>query len=129
MHVPGARGEEGGGLLYHRPTDPASSQIDARWAVDSARPRRFDPRTLPAGVTQVVGHTGHAKCTAELAAWATAAAHARKHGGIRTLRVEADAIVYDLGVTPAPPDAATMIFIDSELRRVPAADVALLPLA
>lgn len=128
LHVTGAAGEEGGGLLYHRPTNPESSQIDARWAADSARPRRFDPRTLPVGLTQVVGHTGHAKCTAELAAWATDAAFARKHGGIRTLRVCTDSICYDLGVAPPVAGAADMIFIDGELRRVAAADVALLPL-
>ncbi|MFN0248192.1 MAG: metallophosphoesterase, partial [Kofleriaceae bacterium] len=98
LHVTGSDGEEGGGLLYHRPTNPASSKIDLRWAANSERPRRFDPRELPTGVTQVVGHTGHAKCTHELAAWATDAARARKRGGIRTLRVTDKSVAYDLDV-------------------------------
>ena len=51
LHVTGSNGEEGGGLLYHRPTNPASSKIDLRWAANGERPRRFDPRELPSGVT------------------------------------------------------------------------------
>lgn len=126
LHVTGSHGEEGGGLLYHRPTNPASSKIDMRWAASSERPRRFDPRELPTGVTQVVGHTGHAKCTFELAAWATDAARARKRGGIRTLRVTGKSVVYDVDVLPPSPSATDMIFIDGELRRLPAHEVALL---
>jgi len=129
LHLRGEDGAEGGGLLYHRPSDPARSAGDPRAAIGSARPRRFDPRTLPVGLTQVVGHTGHAKCTEELAAWATDAAVARKHGGIRTLRVTERALCYDLGVAAPAEGAADLILIDPELRRVPANDVALLPLA
>ncbi len=126
LHVTGANGEEGGGLLYHRPTNPASSKIDLRWAASSERPRRFDPRELPIGVTQVVGHTGHAKCVYELAAWTTEAARARKRGGIRTLRVTDKSVVYDTGVLPASHGATDMIFVDGELRRLPAHEVPLL---
>lgn len=126
LHTTGSDGEEGGGLLYHRPTNPASSKIDMRWAASSDRPRRFDPRELPSGVTQVVGHTGHAKCTFELAAWATDAARARKRGGIRTLRVSDKSIVYDLDVLAPAHGATDMICIDGELRRLPATEVALL---
>lgn len=128
LHLRGEHGAEGGGLLYHRPSDPARSTVDPRAAIGSARPRRFDPRTLPSGLTQIVGHTGHAKCTEELAAWATEAAFARKHGGIRTLRVTERALCYDLGVTAPAEGAADMIFVDPELRRVPAHEVSLLPL-
>lgn len=129
LHVGGGAGEEGGGLLYHRPTNPASSKTDPKWAANVERPRRFDPRELPVGVTQVVGHTGHAKCTSELAVWATHAALARKHGGIRTLRVTERSVVYDVGVAPPAAHVTDMIFIDGELRRVPANEVALLRLA
>jgi len=127
LHVTGARGEEGGGLLYHRPSNPA--QGDKAWSLDPGRPRRFDPHTLPLGLCQIAGHSGHAKCVHELGPWATHRAKARKHGGIRTLRVSRDQITYDLGVAPPAPDVADLILIDGELRRVPAVDVALLPLA
>ena len=86
---------------------------------------------MPRGLAQIAGHSGHAKCIAELGTWVTDAARARAHGGIRTLRVFGDdQIVYDLGV--APPDvaagAASLVLIDGELRRVPAEEVALLAL-
>jgi hypothetical protein len=38
-------------------------------------------------------------------------------------------VTYDLGVAPPAGDAADLILIDGELRRVPAAEFALLPLA
>jgi hypothetical protein len=126
LHFAGGEGEEGGGLLYHRPSNPTSGST-----FHPTRPRRFDPRTLPRGLAQIAGHSGHAKCIAELGTWVTDAARARPHGGIRTLRVLGeDQIVYDLGV--APPDvaagAASLVLIDGELRRVPAEEVALLAL-
>lgn len=122
LHLAGAGGREGGGLLYHRPSNPASGST-----FDPERPRRFDPRTLPGGLLQVVGHSGHAKCVHELGAWCTDRARARAHGGIRTLKIDDDLTpVYDVGVADA---AAGMILIDGELRRVPAAEVELLPLS
>jgi len=119
LHVAGSAQEEGGGLLYHRP----SSRVPV-----STRPRRFDPRTLPRGLTQIVGHSGHAKLLEELEPWATPAAKTRAHGGIRTLRVTDD-IAYDLGVLPPLDGATDAILVDPELRRVPASEVPLLPLA
>ena len=131
LHVAGDAGGEGGGLLYHRPSNPASGS-----AFHPTRPRRFDPRALPRGLVQVVGHSGHAKCLVELGAWATDAAKARAHGGIRTLSVDGGdgsagvepVVVYDIGVGPFSAGAAAMVMIDGELRRVPAAEVALLEL-
>lgn len=120
LHHAGPPGEEGGGLLYHRPSNPETGS-----AFHRDRPRRFDPRTLPA-ITQIAGHSGHAKCVQELGAWCEPGAHARKHGGIRTLRVAGGCCTYDLGVAPPAEGAADLILIDGELRRLPAFDVALL---
>jgi hypothetical protein len=128
LHVAGIPGEEGGGLLYHRPTNPERRGADRTWELAPPRPRRFDPRTLPLGLTQIAGHTGHNKCLSELGGWATEAARGRKHGGIRTLRRAGDTIIYDLGVADPADGVADLILIDGELRRVPAAEVALLPL-
>src|SRR5215467_11842637 len=86
LHVAGIPGEEGGGLLYHRPTNPERPDADHAWELAPLRPRRFDPRTLPLGLAQIAGHTGHGKCLEELGAWSTEAARGRPHGGIRTLR-------------------------------------------
>jgi hypothetical protein len=131
VHLAGVPGEEGGGLLYHRPSNPERRGADRSSAppLTATRPRRFDPRTLPLGLTQIAGHTGHNKCLEELDGWATAAAHGRQHGGIRTLRRDGQTVSYDLGVAPPADDVADLILIDGELRRVPAAEFALLPLA
>ena len=129
LHLAGIPGEEGGGLLYHRPTNPERADADKRWELAPDRPRRFDPRTLPVGLVQIAGHTGHSKCLSELGAWATAAAQARPHGGIRTLRLAGQTVTYDLGVAEPANDVADLILIDGEIRRVPAGEVALLPLA
>jgi hypothetical protein len=129
LHVTGGKGEEGGGLLYHRPSNPDLPTPDKAWRLASTRPRRFDPRTLPTGLTQIAGHSGHAKCVHELGPWVAERAKTRKHGGIRTLRVEGGTVVYDMGVVPPAEAGADLILIDGELRRVAARDFALLPLA
>ena len=130
LHVTGGNGEEGGGLLYHRPSNPDRPDPDKAWALSPLRPRRFDPRTLPLGLTQIAGHSGHAKCVEELGPWVAESAKALKHGGIRTLRADqAGHVVYDLGIPPRAEGVADLILIDGELRRVPATRVALLPLA
>jgi hypothetical protein len=118
LHVAGADGKEGGGLLYHRPS--------ATPAPDPERPRRFDPRTLPEGVVQIVGHTGHSKCVEELGDWCTHRARQRAHGGIRMLRASGDVVTYDVGVATADLGGAELILIDGELRRLPPEQVDLL---
>lgn len=129
IHVAGIPGEEGGGLLYHRPTNPDRDDADYSWDAAPDRPRRFDPRSLPIGLTQIAGHTGHNKCLAELGPWCTDAARGRRHGGIRTLRWAGGTVTYDLGVAEPANDVADLILIDGELRRVPASEFALLSLA
>jgi hypothetical protein len=116
LHRAGRDGEEGDGLLYHRPSA-------------NAKPRRFDPRTLPDDVLQVAGHSGHAKCVEELGAWCTERARARERGGIRTLTVAGDEVTYDAGVeVSATAGSAALILVDGELRRLPPDEVDLLPL-
>jgi hypothetical protein len=130
LHVAGGDGFEGGGLLYHRPSNPATGSL-----FDKLRPRRFDPRTLPRGLTQIAGHSGHAKCVYELGDWVTPAARARKHGGVRTLIVDGDHVTYDLVTANAPfpiargPDIAELVLVDGEMRRVATDEIDLLPIA
>lgn len=129
IHVAGVPGQEGGGLLYHRPTNPERPDLDESWRLACLRRRRFDPRTLPIGLVQVAGHTGHNKCLEELGAWSTDAARSREHGGIRTLRRAGQTVTYDLGIAEPAPQVADLILIDGELRRVPATEFGLLELA
>ncbi|MFT3698119.1 MAG: hypothetical protein QM831_33570 [Kofleriaceae bacterium] len=130
LHLAGGRGFEGGGLLYHRPSNPAVGSL-----FDHDRPRRFDPHSLPPGLTQIAGHSGHAKCVYELGDWVTAAARARKHGGVRALIVDGDRVTYDLVtanhplVLPRSPTAAELVMVDGEMRRVQADEFDLLPLS
>lgn len=127
LQVMGTAGREGGGLLHHRPASPERPGADVRWELDPRAPRRFDPRTLPLGLRQVCGHSGHKKCLKELDAWVTPRARAQALGGQRTLRTDGTAVEYDLGVHPARPDEATVWFIDGEIHSVPIEAYELLP--
>ena len=55
VHLAGTSGQEGGGLLYHRP----QSRPLGSWELKGAR--RYHPSALPEGLLQVCGHTQHAK--------------------------------------------------------------------
>lgn len=103
----GVEGVEGSGFLYQRPVNGE--------VVESGgdRPRRFDARTLPRDLLQVVGHTAHKKSRDEFGPWVTERARNVEYGGgLRTLRVD-DTPIYDLGVLPHRAGAATMIMIDA----------------
>jgi hypothetical protein len=130
LHVAGAGGEEGGGLLYHRPADPERPGADPSWESGARGPRKYDPRTaLPRGLAQVVGHTGHSKACKEMPRWrADDCDDAR--GGVRTLRVDANGdATYRRGVHKAEPRDAVMYMTDPEMHYVAtAADVAILEL-
>lgn len=130
LHVPGSGGEEGGGLLYHRPADPERPGADPNWEAGARAPRKYDPRTvLPRGLAQVVGHTGHTKAIKEMPRWrADDCDDAR--GGIRTLRVDHEGVAtYRRGVHPAGKRDAVLYMTDPEMHYVDSpADVAILEL-
>lgn len=60
LHAPGSAAlGEGRGVLYHRPANPAEGKLE----LHAGPPRRrFDPRRLPIGITQVIGHIRDKKC-------------------------------------------------------------------
>jgi hypothetical protein len=128
LHVAGTAGQEGGGLLYHRPAHPERPGADHAWEFSPRAPRRFDPRTLPAGLVQVCGHTGHKKCLHELHVWIGASARAASHGGLRTLRAHGDEVAYEWGIVDAPADHARLHMIDAEMNAASPAAYPLLPL-
>ena len=130
LHVAGAAGEEGGGLLYHRPADPERPGADPSWEHAARAPRRYDPRAaLPRGLAQVVGHTGHRKACKEMPRWLAPGTDANP-GGVRTLRVTIDkTVTYERGVTLANTRDAFVYLIDPEMHYVASpADVAILEL-
>ena len=130
LHIAGAAGEEGGGLLYHRPADSERDGADPSWEQASRAPRKYDPRTaLPRGLAQVVGHTGHSKACKEMARWRADDCDDAK-GGIRTLRVDHEHVAtYRRGVHKAGPRDAVLYMTDPEMHYVQTpADIAILEL-
>jgi len=130
LHVAGADGEEGGGMLYHRPADPERPRADPAWEYAARAPRRYDPRAaLPLGLAQVVGHTGHRKAASEMPRWLEPGTDLAP-GGVRTLRVTPEgAVTYGRGVGAPDPRDAVVYMIDPEMHYVATpADVAVLAL-
>ncbi|MBF5046087.1 transcriptional regulator [Aggregicoccus sp. 17bor-14] len=114
LHQPGSVAVgEGRGIFYHRPTlQPEDAQ-----EVQRTPRRRFDPRRLPLGLTQVVGHTRDKKSRELLQLSGTAAVD----GVLRHLVTDGAQVRYRLG-TPvgAPrPDEAVLVFTDGGMRETP----------
>nr|WP_246357467.1 metallophosphoesterase [Pyxidicoccus fallax] len=113
LHRPGdAAGGEGVGIFYQR---PSLKPEDAERVRGTPR-RRFDPRRLPAGLTQVVGHTRD-KRIRELLGLGPAGA---KDGVVRHLVTDGTRVDYDHGAPPPPkPNEAVVVFTDGGMRECP----------
>lgn len=129
VHVSGTTGTEGGGLLYHRPAHPDRPGADAAWERRSDAPRRFDPRALPLGLVQLVGHTGHRKCVEELGEWVADSARATPWCSVRTLRSDGAQVSYRCGIHLPPSDEAALLMVDVSIDKAPLSEVKLLRLA
>lgn len=124
LHAAGGAGEEGGGLLYHRP----STKPRDDWSSAGPAPRRFHPSKLPRGLVQACGHTGHHKCREEFAVETSAAARGTSRGGLRTLTAGPRGIAYDLGISAPRADEATLYMIDIEMNHADVVEHPLLAL-
>ncbi|QSQ22286.1 metallophosphoesterase [Pyxidicoccus parkwayensis] len=113
LHRPGdAASGEGVGIFYHR---PSLKPEDAGRVRETPR-RRFDPRRLPAGLTQVVGHTRD-KRNRELLGFSTAEA---RDGVVRHLVTDGARVHYAHGAPPPPrPEEAVLVFTDGGMRECP----------
>lgn len=108
LHLRGTAAEGlGGGILFQRPANPAT---DARF--HESRRRRFDPRTLPAGFAQAIGHIRDKKCRELLGPWADDAAPA--DGPLRSLVIDGDTVRYAHGVAPG----ARLLFLDGGMNHL-----------
>ncbi len=128
LHQPGsASSGEGVGMLYHRPANPALD-VNVEHSFHGALTRRFDPRRLVPGITQIVGHISDSKCRQLLGPWAHAQAAAP--GELRHLIVEDEEVRYAAGL-PAPSTVArtAMIFVDGGMSRIPTTSYQLLDVA
>jgi hypothetical protein len=124
LHRPGdaARGESRG-LFSHRPSNPEREPAEL---FEGPPRRRFDPRRLPPGITQVVGHSRDQKCRATLAPWVIGPPAAP--GQPRGLVADGDSVRYSAGIPRADPAAARMIFVDGDMADCPPAHYQLLEL-
>ncbi len=100
VHLPGdAASGEGDGMLYHR-------------AGREPKARRYDPRTLPRGLVQAIGHVRDKKSRELLGAeWTDALAPL--DGALRHLTTDGTAVRYARGLPPSiDPSLATLVFLD-----------------
>jgi hypothetical protein len=114
LHAPGSSHHgEGGGMLYHRPHRPTPRQP----ARSHASRRRFDPRRLPVGLTQVVGHTRDEHCRSLLADWV--ADVPGRAGALRQLVTDGARVTYGYTLRAATADEAALIFTDGGMNDTP----------
>ncbi len=102
---------ESRGILTHRPANP-DSDPDRAWFNGPLR-KRFDPRWLPGGLTQAIGHIRDEKCRKLLGAWADA--DPATDGPLRHLRSDGSTVRYARGAPPRAEREALMLFLDGGL--------------
>ena len=115
LYRPGsAAAGEGGGIVYHRPANP---EVEAPSGGIAQGRRRFDPRTLPRGIVQVIGHIGDGKCRQLLGPWVRDGA-ATEDGPLRHLRTDGENVAYRRGALGAvAPEEAALLFADGGMLR------------
>jgi hypothetical protein len=116
LHHPGdAAYGEGRGIFYHRPSNPAHES--ARYFEGPPR-RRFDPRRLPRGLTQLIGHIRDNKCRSLLGEWADKAEAI--DGPLRHLLTDGTSVRYAHGLASRPGrEQAMMVFLDGGMSHAP----------
>lgn len=124
LHEPGhAAVGEAGGALFHRPADP---RLGRAADFEGPRRRRYDPRLLPAGLVQVVGHVRDHKCRALMPAWADE--EPARDGVLRTLRTDGSRVAYGHGIAEPAPGEAALWFVDAGMNHLPTHAIPLLDL-
>ena len=122
LHQPGnATSGEARGIFFNRPGHPEHERVsgsgDASAYAGPPR-RRYDPRRLPRGLTQAIGHIRDAKCRRLLGPWA--ADQAAQDGPLRYLRVRGAEVRYARGLPKADDRvAATLLFLDGGMYFIP----------
>jgi Calcineurin-like phosphoesterase len=113
LHQPGSvAAGEGRGIFYHRPSLLPADAADVR----RTPRRRFDPRTLPRGLVQVVGHSRDKKIRELLGI----TQGAPTDGVLRHLVTDGERVHYALGGPPAHgAHEAVLVFTDGGMRETP----------
>ncbi len=109
-----AREGEARGILAHRPANPASKQVDRA-------SRRYDPRSLPPGITQVIGHINDKKTRELMGSWAFTPTP--ELGVLRGLEI-GSRVEYHLNCR----DEDRLLFLDGAMQQVQAVEYELFDL-
>jgi hypothetical protein len=120
VHRPGsAASGESRGALVQRPAHPDADESEAAQFHGPPR-RRYDPRRLPPGLTQAIGHIRDPKCRKLLGPWTDG--EPAQDGPLRHLSVRGGDVRYGRTLPPAAdPEAATLVFLDSGMNFIAAA--------
>ena len=122
LHTPGTRGQEGDGILYHRPQHVSATTPLLR--------RRYDARHLPQGLIQAIGHIRDKKCRQLLGPLCDA--NNERAGVLRHLRVEgADprCASYAHGLPSTwERGSGWIVFVDGDMLHCPTPDYQILDL-
>ena len=123
LYRPGSYADgESRGIFVQRPADPAVGES----ALFEGPPRRrFDPRILAPGLTQVTGHIRDQKCRDLMPAWSDD--EPPRDGPLRQLWTDGRRVTYRRG-TPDDKAGATIIFADGGMNHAPPKDYELLDL-
>jgi calcineurin-like phosphoesterase family protein len=117
LHRPGdAVLGEGRSILDHRPSHPDVSPGE----LSSGPPRRrYDPRTIPLGMAQAIGHIRDGKCRRLLGAWVRDEPPA--DGPLRSLVTDGRSALYGFGVPSAAiaPNEGRILFLDGGMSAAP----------
>ena len=106
LDTPGSAAHgEARGVLVHRPANPQLGRIDPK------ERRRYDPRSLPENILQVIGHINDAKCRKAFGTWVERAAPVP--GVLRGLQVTPQ-VKYHPGCL----DDDRLVFLDGAMNKV-----------
>lgn len=115
LHRPGSPElGEARGIFCHRASNPKGRDAGDPSLFEGPPRRRFDPRTLPLGLTQVIGHVRDKKCRDLLQGWHDGAEP--EDGPLRHLHADRRAVRYQRGLpsrSAADASLATLIFTDA----------------
>jgi hypothetical protein len=113
---------ESRGIFVQRPADPAVGELPL---FDGPPRRRFDPRILAPGLTQVTGHIRDQKCRDLMPVWSDD--DPPRDGPLRHLWTDGRRIRYRRGLADRE-DGAMLIFADGGMNHAPVAEYELLDL-
>jgi hypothetical protein len=124
--LPTTREQVGGGVLSHRPIDPNTCR-DPK-LLRGLTPARYDPRDLPHGLTQIIGHVGHEKCVEAMPRWLDNKNTHKKLGNIRTLQIHKDKVHYNYCFVANQQIDTSIFMIDGLMQKCMSQDYEILPL-